>query len=47
MIVLNKQGEIINQYANDEFSNLQDFWVTKDEKEIYLLCGKKVFKLNI
>lgn len=47
LIVLNKQGEVINQYLNDELVNLQDFWVTKDEKEAYLLCGKKVFKLNL
>jgi len=46
LIVLNKQGEVINQYINDEFINLKDFWVTKDEKEAYLLCGKKVFKLE-
>ena len=47
VIVLNKQGELINQYTNDELSNLQDFWVTKDEKDIYLLSGKKVFKLEL
>ncbi len=47
LIVLNKDGKIINQYINDELADLQDFWVTEDEKEIYLLCGKKVFKIDI
>ncbi len=47
LIVLNKEGEVINQYVNDEFIRLQDFWVTKDEKEIYLLCEKKVFKIEL
>jgi len=47
LIVLNKKGEVINQYVNDEFIKLQDFWVTKDEKEIYLLCEKKVFRLEL
>ena len=47
LIVLNKQGEIINQYVNDEFANLKDFWVTDDEKEVYLLCKKKVYILKL
>lgn len=47
IIILNKQGEIINQYVNDELINLEDFWVTENEKEVYLLCDKKVFKINL
>lgn len=47
LIVLNKKGEVINQYINDEFANLIDFLVTEDEKEVYLLCGKKVFKFGL
>jgi len=47
LIVLNKNGEIINQYINDEFINLHDFWITKNEEEAYLLCGKKVYKFEI
>lgn len=47
LIVLNKKGEVINQYINDEFANLVDFLVTGDEKEVYLLCGKKVYKIQL
>ncbi len=47
LIIFNQGGEIINQYVSDEFSELKDFLVTKDEKEIYLLCGKKVYKLEL
>lgn len=47
LIVLNKEGGVINQYINDEFINLRDFFITSDEKEIYLLCSKKVYKLKL
>ncbi len=47
LIVLNQKGELINQYVNDEFANLTDFLVTNNEKEVYLLCNKKVFKLDL
>lgn len=47
LIVLNKKGEVINQYVNDEFANLKDFWVTTDEKEIYLLYEKKVYRIEL
>lgn len=47
LIVMNKEGKIINQYINNELARLKDFWVTTDEKEIYLLCGKKIYKLDI
>ena len=47
LIVLNKNGSIVNQYVNDEIANLRDFWVTANEKEVYLLCEKKVYKLEL
>jgi hypothetical protein len=47
VIILDKNGAIINQYINDEFAALQDFLVTDDEKEIYFLCGKKVYKFGL
>lgn len=47
LIVLNKKGEVVNQYVNDEFANLKDFWVTNDEKEVYLLCEKKVYRIEL
>jgi len=47
ILVLNKNGDLINQYINDKFSNLTDFWVASNEKEIYLLCGKQVYRIEI
>lgn len=47
LIVLSREGKIVNQYVNDEFANLKDFWVTNDEKEIYLLCEKKVYRIEL
>ncbi len=46
LIVLNSQGEILNQYVNKNFSELKSFWITKNEKIAYLLCGKKIYKLD-
>ena len=47
LIVLDKNGALINQYINDEFGTLKDFLVTNSEKELYLLCGKKVYKFGL
>lgn len=47
LVVLDESGNLINQYTNDEFSNLKDFWVTYDEKEVYLLCEKKVYRIEL
>lgn len=46
IMVLNKNGDLINQYINDDFGNLTDFWVTNSEEGIYLLCGKKVYRID-
>jgi len=47
LIILDKKEKIISQYLNDEFANIQDFLITKDEKEVYLLCRKKIFRLEL
>jgi len=47
LLILDKEGRIVYQFVNEEFSNLLDFWVTKDEKTIYVLCNTEVYKLNI
>lgn len=47
LIVLSREGKVINQYVNDAFINLKDFWVTNDEKEVYLLCEKKVYRIEL
>ena len=47
IIVMTKYGEIVKQYRSDEFNNLLDVTVSKDEKEIYLLNGLKVYRIKI
>ncbi len=47
IIVMTKHGEIVKQYRSDEFNNLLDVTVSKDEKEIYLLNGLKVYRIKI
>jgi hypothetical protein len=44
---MTKHGEIVKQYRSDEFNNLLDVTVSKDEKEIYLLNGLKVYRIKI
>ena len=46
IVIINKQGEIINQFQSDKFDNLLDFSVSSDEKTIYLLNGMKLFKIK-
>jgi hypothetical protein len=44
---MTKYGELVNQYSSDKFNNLLDMSVSKDEKEIYLLNGLKVYKIEL
>ncbi len=46
LLIVNKKGELINQYYNKSFSDIKDFWISNTEKTGYLLCGKKVYKIN-
>lgn len=46
IIVISKKGEIIKQYQSEKFDNLLDFAVTNEGKEIYLLNGLKVYKIE-
>ncbi|MDX9893323.1 MAG: hypothetical protein RB292_02815 [Patescibacteria group bacterium] len=43
LIVLNKEGKLINQYISVGFDDLKDFTVRENNKEIYLLNGGKIF----
>ena len=45
VVILNKKGEI-KQYFSEEFSKPVDFWMTDDEKTIYLLDGQKVYQID-
>lgn len=43
LVVLDKDGNLINQYTSESFSDLKDFLVIEAEKEIYILAGNSVF----
>lgn len=46
IIILNKSGKIIRQYFSNQFAHLLDFWITDDEKIIYLLDDQRVYKID-
>ncbi|HOK35527.1 MAG TPA: hypothetical protein PLL80_02645 [Candidatus Pacearchaeota archaeon] len=41
MIILDKKGNLVNEYQSPEFENLKDIWVSSGDKKIYLLCDGK------
>ncbi len=43
IVVLEKNGEIIEQLYHESFEKVQDMAVSADGKKIYLLIGKKVY----
>ncbi|OGY45936.1 MAG: hypothetical protein A2731_04245 [Candidatus Buchananbacteria bacterium RIFCSPHIGHO2_01_FULL_39_8] len=43
LIVLDKDGKLINQYTSKKFDDLKDFVVDEVEKKIYLLNGSSIF----
>lgn len=47
IIAANKQDQFTTQYVSNEFTSLTDFWITPDEKTIYVLDGLRIFKINI
>lgn len=46
-LVVNKNGDLINQYYSEQFNNLKDFIVKEKEKKVYLLNGAQVFVVAI
>ena len=47
IIALNKKDDFTIQYISDKFDSLKDFWVSEDEKTIYVLNGPKVYRIDI
>ena len=46
LVVLDKEGNLINQYISEKFDNLKDFIVLEAEKEIFLLNGSAIFGIT-
>jgi hypothetical protein len=47
LVVFNKKGEFINQYASDRFDNLKDFQIDETNKKIYFLNGTSVYSVDL
>lgn len=47
IVILNKDGALINQYFSEQFDNLKDFTVSEANKAIYLLNGTKIYKIDL
>jgi hypothetical protein len=47
VIIMTKHGEVVKQYSSDKFNNLLDISVSKNEEQIYLLNGIKVYKIDL
>jgi len=47
IISFNKNENSAIQYFSEYFDSLDDFWITPDEKNIYILNGQKVYKIDI
>ncbi len=46
LVVFDKNGNFINQYASDKFDNLKDFQIDEKNKKIYFLNGSSVYMIN-
>jgi len=46
IVIINKSGQIINQFQSQKFDNLLDFGVSENGKTIWLLNGLKVYKIQ-
>jgi len=47
VVILNKAGQIFQQFQSSQFDNLLDFAVSKDGKTIYLLNELEVYQIKI
>jgi len=47
IIILDKSGNIVKQIQSKKFDNLLDFSVTKEGREIYLLNGLNLYKIEV
>ena len=47
IVIINKSGQIIKQFQSEKFDNLLDFTVSKNGRNIYLLNGTKIYKVEL
>ena len=47
IVILEKNGDLVNQYYSDTFDNLKDFVVSETTNALYLLNGSNIFKIDL
>ncbi|MFA6392374.1 MAG: hypothetical protein WCW66_06595 [Patescibacteria group bacterium] len=47
IVILDKNGGLVNQYFSDSFDNLKDFAVSESDNVIYLLNGNSIYKIDL
>ena len=47
VVIMNKDGGLVNQYFSDSFDNLKDLAVSEANNVLYLLNGNNIFKIDI
>ncbi|MDP2934531.1 MAG: hypothetical protein Q8N59_02085 [bacterium] len=47
IISINKKDNFTVQYVSENFDSLKSFWVSDNEKTIFLLNGSKIYKIEI
>jgi len=46
LILLTKFGDVVRQYQSPAFDDLRDFALSSDGSEVYLLNGKKIYRIR-
>ena len=46
IIILDKTGELIQQFTSNNFNELKDFAVSDKEDKIWVLNGSKIFEIE-
>ncbi|MBL8030320.1 MAG: hypothetical protein JNN11_03665 [Candidatus Doudnabacteria bacterium] len=46
LLIMDKQGNMINMLVSDKFTDLKDFVIDEENKTIYLLNGTELLKVN-
>lgn len=46
LTLLDKKGQVAEQFFSEKFNDLKDFWVSDDEKTIYVLNGNQILLIK-
>lgn len=46
VVIIDKEGNFIGQYTNEQWNDLQDFVINETEKTIFVLSGNKIYSFK-